>query len=150
MKPSGFTLIELQVSLLLTIASLGSLFLLTLYFWQNHHERGQILQFQKEADLFFDWHQQQMRRSAQIQPSANQVQFTAFDGTKTVLKFTDQGPAFGQVHFFSMPTKVNVRYEDRSGGWDVHVSIERMDLQLKRSWQQHYSKLEIRDLRGLR
>jgi len=149
MKHAAFTLIELQVSLLLTIASLGSLFLLTFYFWQNHHERGRILQFQKNANLFFDWHHQTMRCTAQIQPSPNQTRFTAFDGSDTILKLTEDGPQFERVNFFEAPVKIQARYEEIGHGWDVVISVENPSLQLTRSWKCHYPKLELRNLRGL-
>lgn len=138
MTTKGFTLIELQVSLLLTFATLGSLFLFSFYFWQNHLQQQHILSFQKEADLFFDWHHQQMRNAVGFQKSKNHIRYQLLSGRTTVLEQHQEGLRTGTVQFFSQSTSASINFTKQANHTHVHIKLLNQQLNLEREWQLTY------------
>lgn len=138
MKKAGFTLIELQASLLLTLLTLGSLFLFSFYFWQNHLAQTNYLRFQRETNLFFDWHDRQMKAVVAVSHQGEQVVFTRGNGATVSWRLSEDGPVVHDLTLFSEPVRVTLDYRQEGSAWHVVLLVEEPRLKLKRRWEAVY------------
>ena len=141
MRRRGFTLLELQVSMLLTLTTMAALFLFTFYFWQNHHQRAAMLQFHRQADVFFEWHHQKMRQCMALTESQNTVTLVGLDGDNEVLQLTEKGPTLGAVQFFEEPVRFEADYSVEGATRSVRLEVSHTILDITRTWECSYPVL---------
>jgi len=135
----GFTLIELQVTLLLTLVVLALLFLFTLYFWRNGHHYADTLGFTQDARTFFDWVDGRMRNTVKARRKGDHVLFQLRDGREIRLELDEAGPRYGQQPFFSNHVSMTFDLADRKQNLEVAITITHGDGRT-RSFRARYFK----------
>ena len=120
----GFTLLELQVSLLLTVVLMSLLFLFTFYFWRNHHDHQERLRFQREGEGLISWVNGQMRNAQSVKWDGPNLVFTSLSGEKEVLEFEDMGPKTSGSPFFSQPVRFDIRLYNLADGMEILLQVE--------------------------
>lgn len=126
-KVRGFTLLELQISLLLTIMVFSLLFLFTFYFHKNNQAYTDLFAAEREAGTFFTWIDDTLRNSYQIQTGKQSWRFLLLDGTERELVVNDNGPVYAGVVFFQESVEADLLFEGPAQKLTCRISIKRGD-----------------------
>ena len=126
-KARGFTLLELQISLLLTIMVFSLLFLFTFYFHKNNQTYTEAFTAEREAGTFFSWVDDTLRNAYQIHSGKQSWRFLLLDGSERVLQVEDSGPVYAGVAFFQEPVEADLLFDGLPQKLTCRISIKQGD-----------------------
>ncbi len=119
----GFTLIELQVTLMLTLVVLSLLYLFTYYFLSNYHQYVETTAFRRDCFTFFRWIDTHMRNASRVQLNKTTVHFHLRDGRTETLSLAEQGPNTSSQPFFRSLVQVQFSLDPQEEGRLLQVSV---------------------------
>ena len=135
----GLTLIELQVTLLLTLVLMAILFLFTTYFWRNHYVYNQQLTFQRESEQFCLWLNHQMRNAVDVKQGSGNLTFVLARGGSEQLHWGEAGPMVSGLDFFSEPVSLEIQVIEKTNTRSLNVKLTQGERDFQ--WRQTFQSL---------
>lgn len=130
MKKRAFTLLELQVSLLLTVIVLALLALYTGYFFANFYRLQERAAFQSEVDTCFTFLDTTMRNCRDLSKAEKSWTITTFTGETIVLEMDeDLGLRYGAVAFFSGADQTTLNMNAGEHHFEVYCTVSKGDFE---------------------
>ena len=120
----GFTLVELQISLILTLLILSGLFAFTRYYYINHFHLRDRLAFQRQSLILFDWAEHQWRNATGFEVDEHSIRFHLFNGGENLLRWDEKGPSYQGARFYTEPVlfKLNAHHSQNSRSLMIEVT----------------------------
>jgi len=122
MNHRGYTLLELMVSMILTVMLVATLFRFSFFFWRQFHLQQEVIEFHQESLTYFDWMESQCRQAIDIQEKDDRLVFTSLDGTQTTCLMGEGGPRMDSLAFFEDP--VDLTWEFRHDQGEVWLRLD--------------------------